>query len=496
MTHDEALAALTAHLRRTAALEQAAGVLAWDQNTMMPAAGAPARAEQFAALEATLHARRGDPRLPGWLDALDDARLDAAGRANAREARRAHARATRVPAALAEALARAKAEGFAAWLAARAAQDFAGFAPALARVVALTREEAACLTDAGADPYDALLDRFEPGMTGARVAGLFDRLRPALRDLAGRIDGSGRAAPRIAGAFPAEAQLGLARAAAEAFGYDFARGRLDLSVHPFSEGGRTDARITTRIDPASPFDCLFSTLHEAGHAAYEQGRDPADDLTPAGAAASLGVHESQSRLAENQIGRSRAFAGWLWPRLRAAFGDVGLDGPEALYAAANRVEPGFVRTEADEVHYNLHVMMRFDLERALVAGDLAPADLPGAWDDRFEADFGRRPPDLLRGALQDVHWSEGLIGYFPTYTLGNVYAAELWAAIGRDLPDRDAAVAAGALGGVAGWLGARIHRPGARLAPEALIAAAVGHAPTEGPLVAYLEAKFGALYGL
>jgi carboxypeptidase Taq len=231
-----------------------------------------------------------------------------------------------------------------------------------------------------------------------------------------------------------------------------------------------------------------------GHANYELGRDPAHDWRPAGGYASLGVHESQSRLAENQIGRGRAFAEWLWPRFRAAFGEAGIDGPDALYAAANRVETGFVRTEADEVHYNLHVMMRFDLERALIGGALDPADLEAAWDDRFEADFGRRPPHAALGCLQDVHWAEGLFGYFPTYTLGNVYAAELWAAIGRDLPDRDAAIAAGELGPVLGWLGERVHRQGALRDPAATIAHATGRAPGEAALVGYLDEKFGALY--
>ena len=280
------------------------------------------------------------------------------------------------------------------------------------------------------------------------------------------------------------------------FGYDWEAGRLDLAVHPSSSGSGGDVRITTRVNEADPRECIYSTIHEVGHAVYEQGLDPALALLPAGSSASMGVHESQSRLFENQLGRSRAFCRWLWPAMREAFGDLGVDGPEGLYRAVNAVETGFIRTEADEVHYNLHVMMRFDLERAMIAGDLAVGDLEAAWNARFAADFGRTVPDARRGVLQDVHWSVGLFGYFPTYTLGNIYAAELHAALRRDVGAVDALLAAGELAPILDWLRTHIHRRGRLLAPRALVAAACGREPDAATLLGELEAKYGALYGL
>ncbi|HET9067161.1 MAG TPA: carboxypeptidase M32 [Amaricoccus sp.] len=490
---------LTEHLRRIAALEGVAGLLHWDQETQMPPRGAAQRAEQAAAVAAAAHAAASDQRLPDWIAAAEPAG-DPAAAVNLAEAARIHARATRVPPRLAADLARAAVEGQAAWLAAREANAFAGFARTLGRILELKRAEAACLAAEGTSAYDALLDDHEPGATAAGLAALFASLRPGLVDLAARIAAAGRPAPAFAGHFPAAAQLVLARRLGDAFGYDWAAGRLDLAAHPSSSGTGGDVRITTRIDEADPRECIYSTVHEVGHALYEQGLDPAQLLLPAGSAASMGVHESQSRLFENQIGRSRAFCAWLWPLLVETLGDAvsdgGLASPEALYRAVNAVEPGFIRTDADEVHYNLHVMLRFDLERALVAGDLAVDDLEPAWNARFLADFGRAVPDARRGVLQDVHWAVGLFGYFPTYTLGNIYAGELHAALRRALPDLDARLAAGDLAPAVQWLRANIHRRGRLLPPRRLIAAASGHEPGPGALLAYLDAKYGELYAL
>ncbi len=483
--------ALADHMRRIAALRQVEMLLGWDRETQMPPKGSAQRAEQAAAVAEALHALESDPRLADWL-AEAGARAAGAAAVNVREAARVHARATRVPAPLAAALARAAVEGQTAWAAARAASDFAGFAPVLARIVALKREEAACLAGGGGR-YDALLDDFEPGATAAEVAAAFDRLRPALVALRQRIAGSARRPARLTGKFPGAAQLALARRIAGAFGYDWAAGRLDLAVHPSSSGTGGDVRITTRIDETDPFQCLHATIHEVGHAVYEQGLDPTLAFQPAGAHASMGVHESQSRLFENHFGRSRAFCGWLAPAMAGAFGRD--SAPQAVYEAVNVVEPGFIRTDADEVHYNLHVMLRFDLERALIAGELEVADLDAAWNERFLADFGQPVPDARRGVLQDVHWPAAAFGYFPTYTLGTIYAAELDAAMRRDL-DLDAGLAAGDLGPAIGWLNARIHRHGRLLPARRLIAEAIGREPDERALVGYLEAKFGALYGL
>ncbi len=493
----EAVAAygeLADHLRRIAALEQVAGLLNWDQETQMPPKGAGQRAEQAAAVAAAIHAHASDPRIPDWIAAAGP--QEEAGRVNLAEAARLHARAVRIPPRLAGELARGAVEGQTAWEAARKANAFAEFAPLLDSLVQLKRAEAECLAIGGRSGYDALLDDYEPGMTAAELEELFGSLRPGLSELRRRIAEVGRPAPALTGWFPREAQLALSRRLGDVFGYDWQAGRLDLAVHPSSSGSGGDVRITTRVDETDPRECVYSTIHEVGHAVYEQGLDPAQALLPAGSHASMGVHESQSRLFENQLGRSRAFCAWLWPALRETFGNVGLGGPEALYGAVNAVETGFIRTEADEVHYNLHVMMRFDLERALMAGDLSVGDLEAVWNARFAADFGRTVPDARQGVLQDVHWSVGLFGYFPTYTLGNIYAAELHAALRRDVGAVDALLAAGELAPILDWLRTHIHRRGRLLAPRALVAAACGREPEAVTLLGQLEAKYGELYGL
>ena len=462
----------------------------------MPPNGAAQRAEQCAAVAAASHAMAAAPGFRRCLAELEDADLGPEARVNMAEAWRVHRRATRIPSTLAEELARVTAQAQLVWEAAREVNRFADFAPILGRVVALKRAEAACLAEPKESAYDALLREFEPGMTTAALDGIFARLRPGLTALRARIAQAGRPAPRFEGRFAKAGQIALARRLGDVFGYDWAAGRLDLAAHPSSQGTGGDVRITTRVNERDPQDCLYSTIHEVGHAVYEQGLDPAQAGLPAGMFASMGVHESQSRLFENQFGRSRAFCEWLCLAAEAQFGATGLDSPEALFAAVNAVETGFIRTDADEVHYNLHVMMRFDLERDLIAGALDVADLESAWNARFTADFGREVPDARRGVLQDVHWAVGLFGYFPTYTLGNIYAAELHAALRRAVPDLDRALADGDLHAGLDWLRANVHRKGRLLAPRDLIAQACGHAPSEAPLLRYLEAKFGLLYGV
>ncbi|MFO1141807.1 MAG: carboxypeptidase M32 [Amaricoccus sp.] len=490
----DAYAELSRHLRRITALEQVAGLLNWDQDTQMPPKGAAQRAEQAAAVAASLHALATDPRIPDWIEASGP--REGAAAVNLAEAARLHRRAVRVPALLAADLATAAVEGQSAWEAAREAASFAAFAPALERMVALKRAEADCLAEAGRSGYDALLDDFEPGATATELEALFGALRPGLAALRARIGAAARPIPVLAGRFPRERQLALARRIGDILGYDWQAGRLDLAAHPSSNGGGGDVRITTRVDEADPRECVYATMHEVGHAIYAQGLDPSLALLPAGAHASMGVHESQSRLFENQLGRSRAFCDWLYPALSDSFGAIGVEGPAELYRAVNAVETGFIRTDADEVHYNLHVMLRFDLERSLIGGDLAVGDLEAAWNDRFLADFGRAVPDARRGVLQDVHWAVGLFGYFPTYTIGNVYAAELDIALRRDLPDLDARLAAGDFAPIVAWLGPRVHRRGRLLAPPALIAEATGRKPDAATLLGSLEAKYDALYGL
>jgi carboxypeptidase Taq len=488
----DAYAALMAFQRETGALEQVAGRLGWDQETVMPDGATPQRAEEHAAMANVLHARRTDPRVGDWLARAEAA--DEVAAANLRHIRRAYDRMVKVPARLAAELARTTSLAHRVWAQARADEDVAAFLPMLSKVVDLRREEAACLTQDG-DLYDALLDDYEPGSRSADLVAMFGALRPRLAALRAAIL-EAPAPRRLSGAFDETGQLALSQKLALAFGYDQGKGRIDKAVHPFSSGSGLDVRITTRTSPTDPFNCFYSTIHEVGHATYEQGIDAAYLLTPLGAGVSMGVHESQSRIYENQLGRSRAFTGWLYGQMRDAFGDFGIATEEAFYATVNGVHNGYIRTEADEVQYNLHVLMRFDLERALVSGDLQVADLEAAWNDRFAADFGFAVDKPSNGVLQDVHWSEGLFGYFPTYTLGNVYAGCLHASLRAAVPDLDDDLARGDTSRATGWLRENLQRFGGLREPRATIELAAGFAPSEGPLLDYLEAKYHAIYGI
>ena len=492
MTNNTAFADLMAFQRQTEALSLVAERLGWDQETMMPRGAADQRGEEMAAMEGVLHARRTDPRIAEWLEAAEAP--DTAGMAQLRLIRRSYDRTTKVPADLAEALARLTSVAQGIWAEARARDDVAAFLPTLSEVLALKREEAAALATGG-DLYDALIDDYEPGATAESLGAMFDRMRPRLVALREAVLAHPAPAPLV-GHFSTDSQLRMSRDLATAFGYDWSRGRIDLAVHPFSSGGGSDSRITTRVVETDPFNCFYSTIHEVGHSSYELAIDPDYAMTPIGHGCSMGVHESQSRIYENQIGRSRAFTGWMFAQMRDRFGAFDMPNAEAFYAAVNRVQPGFIRTEADEVHYNLHIMMRFDLERALIRGDLAVKDLEAAWNDRFKADFGVAVDCPAHGMLQDVHWSCGLFGYFPTYTLGNVYAGCLNQALRKAVPDLDDQLAKGDTSAATGWLRETLQRHGGLRAPRDTIAHACGFDPHEGPLLDYLEAKFAGLYGL
>lgn len=487
--------ALMAHQHQTEALAQVAGRLGWDQETIMPRGAASQRAEEAGALEAVLHARRTDPQIGAWLGAIDDTALNPVGRAQLRHIRRSYDRNTRVPARLATALAKLTSRSQGIWAEARAEDNVAHFLPVLSEIIDLKREEAAALAD-GTSFYDALLQDYEPGTTGDEIAAIFDRMRDRLVNLRERILGAAHQPAALTGTFDEAGQLALARQLAQSFGYDFHHGRLDKSVHPFSSGSGHDVRITTRVATDDPFNCIYSTIHEVGHATYEQNIDDAYLLTPLGCGVSMGVHESQSRIYENQLGRSAAFTGWLFGQMQQRFGTAGADDAQAFYAAVNRVHSGYIRTEADEVHYNLHIMMRFDLERALMAGDLQPADLEAAWNDRFHADFGVRVDKPSNGVLQDVHWSVGLFGYFPTYALGNVYAGCLYRALRAAVPGLDNDLAAGQTGAARQWLRENLQIHGGLFEPAEVVARACGFTPFEGPLLDYLDSKFQALYNL
>lgn len=481
-------------------LGRVGGLLGWDEQVNMPPRGAAARGAAKATLAGVLHERICDERFGEAIAELgDDGSLGEFERARVREARRERDRAVRVPAALVRALAEAESAGFEAWQAARKASDFSLFRDPLERLVSLRREEADAVGYEGGERYDALLDQYEPDMRVARLEpllkGLRDELVPFVQQIAAR--------PRPDDAFvhrtyPAQEQRAVGRRLADAIGFDFEAGRLDEAAHPFASGfAPGDVRLTTRERENDLFAGLFAVLHEAGHGLYEQGLTGDIEGTFCGNATSLGLHESQSRFWENMVGRSHAF----WERhlaeVQAAFpqqlGDVSLD---AFVRAANLVEPSLIRVEADEVTYHLHVFLRFELELALVRGDLGVDDLPAAWNERMRTLVGIEVPKDAVGVLQDVHWSAGLVGYFPTYTLGTLYSAQFLAAIERELGPIDAIVRAGEYSKLLGWMREHVHRRGALVAPEEIAHDATGEALGHEAFMRYLRAKYGALYDL
>ena len=484
---------LLEHLKKSAALGQVAGLISWDQETMMPEKGATQRAEQTGVMAALGHQLSSDPRIPEWIEAIDQTKVSEFDKVNIKEAKRSYDHATKVPEELAQTIAKASAEGQMIWAKAREASDFKMFAPALEKLVELKREEAQCLSDDNTSHYDALLDQFEPGAKTQTLLPLLESLREPLVALREAIDDKPK--PKaFEGNFSSAKQLALTTKLAAQLGYDLDAGRIDISTHPFSSGGGGDSRITTRIDENDPLNCLYSTAHEVGHALYAQGAP--DLFLPAAQYCSMGIHESQSRFWENQIARSRPFAEWLYPEMKSYFPDMNIASPEEYYRAVNKVETGFIRTEADEVHYNLHVLLRFELERELVAGNLEVKDLEAEWNKRFEQYFGLEVKDVKLGVLQDVHWSVGLFGYFPTYSLGNIYSACLDKAMRKDISDRDAKIAKGETAETLSWLREKIHVKGKLLSAEKLIQSATGETPSAEPLIDYLNDKYSELYGL
>ncbi|MEM9677001.1 MAG: carboxypeptidase M32 [Pseudomonadota bacterium] len=503
MTFQNRYADFLSHYQRLSALRQVGGILSWDQETMMPPKGATARAVQMGSLEHVLHGLETDPAYSDLVDELaDHGEGDAQQQRSVALAKRSLDRTRKVPADLAAELAKQTALGQGVWAQARANASYADFASTLEIIVKLKREEADAICSghgghaAPLSRYDALLNDFEPGMTSAVLGPLLEGMRPRLSKLRAKVADSGVKAKELEGPFDTQKQMTLSRRVADALHYDFEAGRLDLSVHPFSSGTGGDARITTRVDEADPLGCLYSTIHEIGHALYEQGLPENWSMQPLGHHVSMGVHESQSRLWENQVGRSLSFCRWLQPQAQTVFGSFGAPTAQALYATVNRVETGFIRTEADEVHYNLHVLLRFELERKLIEGEIDVADLEAEWNATFERDFGLVVPDAAQGVLQDVHWSCGLFGYFPTYALGNIYAAQLFAALKRDVPELDAQLAGGNCTAVLDWLRSRVHQKGRLLEATDLMQEACEAAVSSEPLLDYLEDKFGTLYDL
>lgn len=501
---DQAYAELVDYLRQTATLESCASVLGWDEQTYMPPGGAEHRANQLALLAGMCHERATAPRMGELLDASAGASAaadpDSPAAANLREARRDFDRATKLPRRLVEELSRTCTLSQQAWVAARKQSEFRQFLPWLEKIVTLKREEAQAIGYGKGVPYDALLDAFEPGMTAADVTRLFTPLRDELVKLISAIRESGKMPERaiITRSYPVDAQREFSLAAAREIGFNFDEGRLDIAAHPFCSGfGPGDVRLTTRYDEHHFPGAFFGTLHEAGHGIYEQGLDRSAFGQPIGAACSLGIHESQSRMWENFVGRSRAFWKHFYPRAQSAFPAALAGTPlESFYGAINDVAPSFIRVEADEATYNLHILLRFDLERPLIAGDLAPKDVPGVWNETFTRYFGITPPDDAHGCLQDIHWSGGMIGYFPTYALGNMYAAQFFAAAGRDLGHLPEHFARGEFASLKTWLNEKIHRRGKQYRAQKLVQLVTGQPLSHEPLIRHLHAKFDELYGL
>ena len=491
-----AYARAVARFHRIAVLGEAAAMLGWDAAAMMPAGGAAARGEQFAVLAGLGHGLLTEPAVADDLAAAGAAAAaDPWAAANLALMRHAHARAMALPADLVEAQARANAACETVWREARRAADFAAVRPLLETVVRLTREQADALAQAlGLSPYDALMDGYQRGIGAADVAPIFDRYEAFLATAlpAAEEHQARRPPPRpIPGPFPIPAQEALCRRLAERAGLDFAHARLDRSAHPFCGGTPADVRITTRYDEADFAKAVLAVLHETGHALYERGLPPAHARQPVGEAAGMAVHESQSLIVEMQACRTDAFLGWLGPELHAAFG-----GEAAWYEPANlarlwrRVERGFIRVDADELTYPAHVILRFRLEQALIGGDLAVADLPGAWNDGLRALLGLTPADDAQGCLQDIHWYDGGFGYFPSYTLGAMAAAQLMAAARRQTPGLDAALGQGNLSPLRAWLGTHVHAQGSRLGFSDLLRAATGKGLDVADFEAHLRARY------
>jgi carboxypeptidase Taq len=487
---------LTARFARMATINEAAAVLGWDAAAMMPAGGGAARGDQLAVLAGLAHGQLIAPEVADDLAAAEggEQELDGWETANLRLMRHAHTRANAVPADLVEAQARANSACEKIWRDARARADFSLVRDSLAEVLRLVREQAAALAPAlGLSPYDALMDGYQRGIGAADVAPVFTAYEAFLRDALPRAEAiqAARPAPlKPAGPFPASIQEALCRRMSVRAGLEPEHSRLDRSAHPFCGGTPTDVRITTRYDETDFAMSLMGVMHETGHALYERGLPTAFARQPVGEAGGMAAHESQSLIVEMQACRSDAYLSAMAGELAHAFGaDPAFEGSN-LAGLLRRVQRGFIRVDADEMTYPAHVILRFRLEQALVAGDLAVADLPAVWNEGMRDLLGVTPPDNASGCLQDIHWYDGAVGYFPSYTLGAMAAAQLMAAARRALPDLDAALASGDLAPLIGWLRVHVHAQGSRLGFNDLLQSATGKRLDPSDFTAHLTARY------
>jgi len=495
------------HLRHILAevtdLNRAAMVLEWDQETYMPPGGVQGRAEQLSTLLTLSHVKFTSDEVGKLIEDLEDelasAPFDSDDASIVRVTRRDYDQARKLPPELVAEIARAGSVARPVWEKARHDENFSLFAPYLEKNVELNRRIADALGYKDR-PYDALIDRSEPGMTTQELAAIFDELKAAIVPLVADIKQHADAVDDsvLYRGFDPDLQVSYALDLVRRLGYDLERGRQDISTHPFSTGfGPGDVRITTRVSRDFFNECLFGSIHESGHAMYNQGMGREIDRTPLWDGASPGIHESQSRLWENLVGRSRAFWRHFYPSLKSVFPEPlkGVE-EEAFYRAVNKSHPSYIRVEADEVTYNMHVLLRFELENELLEGTLKVKDVPEAWNSRFKSYLGLDVPNDREGALQDIHWSFVSFGIFPGYTIGNLVSAQLMEKVRADIPDLDAQVENGHFAPLLSWLRKNVHRHGRKFTPNELLERATGKPLTAGPWIAYVRKKFGALYGL
>ncbi len=485
---------LLARAKEIALVDSATALLNWDEETFMPRQALPFRAEQLAYFSGWSHRQFTAPEVGDWIKSCEDHAFapDSDEATNTREWRRAYDRATKLPPELVEEFNRATTLARDAWAEARKRSEFAHFQPHLEKLLQLSRQMAdkwgfvECA-------YDALLDGHERGARASQLKELFAKFRPALVAVLGLAVENSEAIPEsfLEGDYPIAAQQAFNREVAEAFGFDFNAGRIDTTTHPFCTGlGPGDTRLTTRYNERDFTESFYGVLHEAGHGLYDQGLKSEHHGTPLGSACSMGIHESQSRLWENHVGRSVDFWEHWHPRACHHFPALSKFSPEQIARAINRVSPSFIRVEADQVTYDLHIILRFELELKLIEGSLKVADLPGVWNEEFTKMLGLKVPDDARGCLQDIHWSLGAFGYFPTYTLGNLNAAQLMHRAAQDLPGLDSELRTGCYRSLLGWLREKIHTPGQRYEPPELMRRATGEDTRSRYHLDYLRRKF------
>lgn len=519
MEVDPVYAQLVERLRRPRVLASISELLGWDEQVNLPPESADQRAEQQAALAEVIQAAASDPKIAELLRSLElvAAKQEAAAtrerekdggadrraadgltedqRIVLRQARRDFDRATKLPPEFVREWAEQRSRGYHAWAKAREADDFASYRPVLEKNLDFVKREAGYL-GWGDRPYDYMIDKHDPGVSAAEIARLFAELKGGLVTLGREIANSPvKAKPGLLRGFSVEGQRTLLREVTERIGFDYRRGRIDVSLHPFCSGTGADVRMTTRFKEDEPLDSLFSAIHETGHGLYEQGLPRAHAGTALGMDAGMAVHESQSRLWENQVARSRGFWRFFEPRLRSLFpqqtASVSCD---YLYLAINAVQPTLIRVDADEVTYNLHIILRFELEQRLFSGELAVRDLPAAWAAAAQELIGLTPTNDREGVLQDVHWSDGAFGYFPSYCLGNMMAAQLWARVRELRPAIQEDFARGDFSWLLGWLRENIHAQGRRYSLLELVRRVTGEELSPRALLAYLRARYGSLY--